>query len=350
MRAAAARFADAAAVGCGTAAFRLHAADAIREDAGRSGHGAGEVARSAPRGLRPSGRRARTRVRRLRAVRGGEASELAGIIALAPVWRDARATQNALASPTGAAGLLVTVGSPHAVGRVIRDTKSIDTLIESAGGAFAADGDAAGTTFDAVPSEAVFYADAAVAFVPSFAVVAASAGDGASSANGAGTREIRWGDVVVVRRPKPPGFVRRVGGRGWSARRGDAVRLIIHMINTDDPTSGARTSALRAARWRVSRVSPSGRAPRGARVRADGTRRRLSFARQLPRTPRVSRPPSSASGDTGNRRLTSRSSPGLWRRESASSGVLRPRRARRTSPCATGTGTPRFCVSPSTRR
>ena len=48
--------------------------------------------------------------------------------------------------------------------------------------------------------------------------------------------------------------------------------LIIHMINTDDPTSGARTSALRDARWRVSRVSPSGRAPRGARVRADGTR------------------------------------------------------------------------------
>ena len=147
-----------------------------------------------------------------------EASELAGIIALAPVWRDARATQNALASPTGAAGLLVTVGHSHAVGRVIRDTKSIDALIQSAGGAFAADGDAAGTTFDAVPSEAVFYADAAVAFVPSFAIVADAPETAlASSANGAGTREIQWKDVVVVRRPKPPGFVRRVGGRGWSA-------------------------------------------------------------------------------------------------------------------------------------
>ena len=112
-----------------------------------------------------------------------------------------------------------------------------------------------------------------------------------------------------------------------------------------------RTSALRDARCRVSRVLlPSGRAPRGRRVRTDGTRRGKSFARLPPRTPRASRPPSSASGDTGNRRLTSRSSPGWWRRESASSGVLRPRRARRTSPCATGTGTPRSCVSPSTRR
>jgi hypothetical protein len=128
-----------------------------------------------------------------------------------------------LASPTGAAGLLVTAGSPHAVGRVIRDTKSIDTLVEFAGGAFAADGDAAGTTFDAVPSEARFYADAAVAFVPSGAIVA-DAPEAAyvtnaylTNAGGAGTREIRWEDVSVVRRPKPPGFVRRVGGRGWSA-------------------------------------------------------------------------------------------------------------------------------------
>ena len=147
-----------------------------------------------------------------------EAAELAGIIALAPVWREARATQSMLASPTGAAGVLVTAGSPFSVGRVIRDPAVIDALVDAGGGPFAADGDAAGTTFDGIPSEARFYADAAVAHVPSEAVVAdAPEAVLGSSAGGVGTREIRWGDVSVVRRPKPPGFVGRAGGRGWSA-------------------------------------------------------------------------------------------------------------------------------------
>jgi hypothetical protein len=216
MRAAAARFADAAAVALwnrGVPGYTQRTRYAKTRDAAVTALAKSLVRLRADYGLLGVAHGHVFDVSALCAVE--EASELAGIVALAPVWRDARATQNMLASPTGAAGLLVTAGSPHAVGRVVHDARSIDTLIDSGGGAFAADGDAAGTTFDAVPSEAVFYADAAVAFVPSSGAIVADALS--SSANGAGTREIQWKDVSVVRRPKPPGFVRRVGGRGWSA-------------------------------------------------------------------------------------------------------------------------------------
>ena len=151
-----------------------------------------------------------------------EAAERAGLIALAPVWRDARATQKMLSSPSGAAGVLVTAGSSHSVGTVLTEVETLDALIETHGGAFAADGDACGTTFDAVPSEAAFYADAAVTTAPNARVVADESAfffatrASSSSLAGVGTREIRWDEVVVVRRPKPPAFVRHVGGRGWS--------------------------------------------------------------------------------------------------------------------------------------
>ena len=153
-----------------------------------------------------------------------EASERAGLIALAPVWRDARATQKMLSSPSGAAGVLVVAGSPHSVGVVVTEVETLDALIETQGGAFATDGDACGTTFDAVPSEAAFYADAAVTFAPNAKVVAdesaffyaAPNSSSSSLSSGVGTREIRWDEVVVVRRPKPPAFVRHVGGKGWS--------------------------------------------------------------------------------------------------------------------------------------
>jgi hypothetical protein len=163
-----------------------------------------------------------------------EAAERAGLISLAPVWRDARSSQDLLNSFDGAAGFLVTAGSSSAVGRVVRDARVLDALITQSGGPFAADADTAGTVFDAIPSEAAFFDDAAVAYVGR-SVREASAREMGSGrridaaaedapgwrlgdfGGGVGYREIEWDDVSVVRRPRPPQLVRDVGGRGWSA-------------------------------------------------------------------------------------------------------------------------------------
>jgi hypothetical protein len=139
-----------------------------------------------------------------------EACETAGLIALGPVWGDSESLQKMVADTSGAAGVLVVAGSVGSVGSVIRDAYGIDTLIDLAGGPFAADGDACGVTFDAIPSEAVFYDDKAV-------VWSDPAGKGliTNATGNVGAREICWNHVSVVRRPAPPKLVRDVGGRGW---------------------------------------------------------------------------------------------------------------------------------------
>ena len=101
--------------------------------------------------------------------------------------------------------------------------------------------------------------------------VADGAGNGrlASSANGAGTREIRFPGRTsswCAARNRPGSSGAWGEGVGPPARpEGTTVRF----NHTYDralmtSTSGARTSTSGRARWRVSRVSPSWRAPRGA--------------------------------------------------------------------------------------
>ena len=153
-----------------------------------------------------------------------EACEQAGLVSLAPVWRDDKCLQNMLADDMGAAKVLVTTGSPSSLGTVVTEPSVVDELIHAAGGSLNADGDACGVTFDVIPSEAVFYNQAAVVWGNK---ANRFCGNGKSlhsfgkakvythAQSGVGAHEIDWGEVSVVRRPAPPKQVRNIGGRGW---------------------------------------------------------------------------------------------------------------------------------------